>query len=75
MQRYSNLSGQSGIKSYTVGSNYIDVYFSDGAAYRYTYASAGSTAIEQMKQLAASGRGLNSYINRYVKYDYAVKLQ
>lgn len=75
MQQYANLSGGSGVRGYLSGSNYIDVYFSDGAVYRYTYASAGSSAIEQMKLLAASGSGLNSYINRYVRKSYAARLR
>lgn len=75
MQPYLNASGQSGVRGYAIGSNYIDVYFSTGALYRYTYASAGSTAIENMKRLAVAGSGLNSYINRYVKSNYAARLR
>jgi len=49
MNRYENLSGRSGIRSYEI-----------------TY--------EQMKLLAQSGTGLNSYISRVIKKSYAEKL-
>lgn len=75
MQQYANVSGGSGVRGYQSGSNYIDVYFSDGAIYRYTYASAGSSAVEQMKRLATAGSGLNGYINQYVRKAYAAKLR
>lgn len=75
MQRYLNLSRNSGISAFQIESNLIDVQFNDGSIYRYTYASTGSYYIEQMKQLAASGRGLNSFIGRHVKKNYAAKLR
>jgi hypothetical protein len=75
MQRYANLGLTSGIRSFQTGSNLIDVQFSDSAIYRYTYASTGSGNIEQMKMLALSGQGLNSFISRYIKKNYAVKLR
>jgi hypothetical protein len=66
MQKYANLGGNSNIISYKVGSDYIVVEFMSGSdrIYTYTYASAGTEAIEQMKQLADSGVGLNSFIGR-----------
>ena len=75
MPKYSNRGGDSGIDSYDTSPESITVHFSDGATYRYTYASAGSGAIERMKQLAESGQGLNSYINKYVKKSYESKLK
>lgn len=74
MQRYLNHSGASNVRGYQIESNYIDVQFSDGSVYRYTYSSTGQSAIEHMKLLAKSGKGLNSYISRYVKKNYAAKL-
>lgn len=71
MQRYSNRSGGSGVYSYEIGSNYIKVKFRTGRSYLYTYRSAGRRNIENMKQLAERGSGLNSYINTNVKYNYA----
>ena len=70
MEHYGNLSGDSGVYAYEIGSSYIVVQFNTGATYRYSYAKAGNYHVEQMKQLARRGSGLNSYINRNVKYLY-----
>ena len=70
MERYRNLSGTSGVSAYEIGADYIRVRFSTGAVYRYSYRKAGSGHIEQMKDLARRGSGLNSYITRYVKLLY-----
>jgi macrodomain Ter protein organizer (MatP/YcbG family) len=75
MQRYSNFSGNAGVQAYQAGSNYIDVQFDDGAIYRYTYSSASKEAVEEMQRLAEAGKGLTTYINRYVKEAYAAKLK
>lgn len=40
----------------------------------YTYTSAGSHNIEEMKELATRGEGLNSFINRHVRKKYASKI-
>lgn len=66
MQPYRDIDGDSNINSYAAGSDYIRVRFACGAEYFYTYSSAGAGRVERMKALAASGEGLNSYINRKV---------
>lgn len=71
MKRYKNLSGGSGIVAYESGPDFIRVRFSSGSVYLYTYESAGSENIEDMKELASKGEGLNSFINEIVRYDYA----
>lgn len=70
MQIYKNLGGNSGVRAFSIGENYIDVQFSSGTVYRYSYKSAGIEKVEQMKILAMQGNGLNSYIMRYAKMDY-----
>ena len=75
MERYRNRGGDSGIVAYELGSDSITVKFSDGSVYLYTNQSAGSANIERMKQLAVSGEGLNSFINRRVRKGYARKLR
>lgn len=75
MERYRNLGGDSGVTAYEIGTNYIKVQFSDGAVYLYNYQSAGNTHIERMKELAVAGRGLNSYINQFVRKGYASRLR
>ena len=67
MERYKNLGGNSGVAEYETKEDAITVKFKDGAQYLYNYASAGKDNIEEMKRLAIIGKGLNSYINRYVK--------
>lgn len=74
MVPYRNLGGNSGIAAYVAGADFISVQFSDGWMYTYTTASAGDVNIELMKRLAASGRGLNAYINRYMRSRYASKM-
>lgn len=75
MQPYKNIGGDSGVHSYEIGSDSITVQFTDGAVYLYNYGSAGQHAVEEMKRLALSGDGLNSYINKHVKKRYASKLR
>jgi hypothetical protein len=72
MMRYLNLTGQSNVIGYDIGIDYIKVYFAGSIRpYTYSYASAGRANVETMKRLAHSGSGLNSFINRCVKYSYA----
>ncbi len=75
MEQYKNLGRDSGVMAYEIGSDYIKVEFNDGAIYLYTYASAGSENIEEMKKLAIEGEGLNSFINTHVRKDYESKLR
>jgi len=73
MERYKNLGGSSGVVAYEIAADSIRVQFSDGSVYLYTYASAGTSNIEHMKQLATRGQGLNSFINTNVRKAYARK--
>lgn len=70
MQPYGNAHGDSGIRGFDIGADSITVEFSNGPIYRYTYVSAGTANIEEMKKLALQGSGLNGYINRYAKNAY-----
>lgn len=71
MERYRNMGGDSGVSAYKIGADYIEIKFSGTTrTYTYSYRKAGSTHVENMKRLAQSGRGLNSYINKNVKYAY-----
>lgn len=73
MERYRDIDGDSGIAGYENGPDYIRVKFSDGSVYLYTYASAGSDNIEDMKRLAVAGDGLNAFINKNVRKRYEKK--
>ena len=72
MERYRNAGGDSGVYAYEIGLDFIKVKFS-GTSRTYTYSyggKAGPRHVDNMKLLARSGSGLNSYINKHVKYLY-----
>lgn len=72
MEKYKNLSGDSGVSGYEIGSDYIKVTFKGGSkVYVYNYTSAGRDNIENMKNLAKNGTGLNAFINKNVKKLYS----
>ncbi len=73
MTSYSNIGGNSGVAAYRYDSDSICVQFNSGATYSYTYASAGASNVEHVKDLAEQGHGLNSFINRVVKRLFASK--
>lgn len=73
MERYRNLSGDSGVLAYQIGDAAIAVQFRNGDIYDYTYASAGRRNIEQMKRLARAGKGLSTFISQHVHHAYAGK--
>lgn len=71
MQKYKNLGGNSGVDSFEIGADYVTVRFHNAPRlYTYSYQSAGIEKVEQMKNLALSGHGLNEFINRYARYSY-----
>ena len=71
MEIYKNVNGDLNVFCYTIGSDFIDVQFKGTPQiYRYTYNSAGKENVDTMKKLAINGCGLNSFINRNVKYLY-----
>lgn len=75
MTPYSNLSGQSNVAAYEITEDAIHVVFKAGAQRNYLYNSIrpGKAITDNMKQLAKQGRGLNSYISRVVKSNFARK--
>jgi len=74
MKRYLNKEGHSGVTGYEIGPVSISVEFNNEAVYIYTYKSAGKKAVEKMKELAAEGRGLSTYISQNVKENFEKKL-
>lgn len=62
---YANRSGDSAIRAYEIGPDFISVEFRSGKSYVYTFETAGSDNVEQMKQLAAEGRGLGTFISQH----------
>jgi hypothetical protein len=75
MTPYKHNGGDTGILAFGIGTESIVIKFQDESIYLYTCASAGRTAIEDMKMLAVTGKGLTTYINKYVKNKYDRKLR
>lgn len=75
MERYKNLSGDSGVAAYEIRGGGIEVEFVNGSAYLYTDASAGAERIAKMRRLARLGRGLSTYISQVVRDGYAEQLR
>ena len=72
IQQYLNRNGNSSVKSYEIGPDFIKVWFNNMSWYVYNYMRPGKFHVEHMKELANQGQGLCSYIgkNKYVKYNY-----
>ncbi len=71
MERYINSGRDSGVDSFEIGDDYIEVKFAGTfKKYRYSYMRAGRHHVDQMKVLARRGSGLNSYINSNVKFKF-----
>ena len=74
MRPYTDISGDSGVAAYEMGPGSIQIQFTDGGTYLYDASAPGATHVAEMQRLARSGDGLNTYINKYVRKNYAAKL-
>lgn len=74
MQRYRNLSGDSGVTAYEIRRHAIVVEFVNGSAYLYTDASAGVARLAAMRRLAEAGQGLSTFISQ-AQPGYAKRLR
>jgi hypothetical protein len=70
MQYYANQRGNSAVRAFEIGEDFVLVQFNTGAKYLYSYKSAGKVNIETMKVYAMRGYGLNGFINSHVKFRY-----
>lgn len=75
MERYKNLSGDSGVAAYENRPGAIVVEFVNGSVYLYTDASASAARIAKMQSLARAGHGLSTYISHMVRSNYAQQLR
>lgn len=75
MKKYLNKEGHSGVTGYDLAPKSISVEFNHDAVYLYTHKSAGKNVIDKMKALAATGRGLSTYISRSVRDKFEKKLR
>ena len=73
MLPYGNRAGKSGIVAYQIGAESIEVEFSSGWIYLFNYETPGALRVERMKELAQSGRGLATFISKYVKERHGSK--
>lgn len=71
MERYRDLSGNSGVDAYESGPDWIRLRFKHGGTYLYNHIRPGPTDVARMKELACSGNGLATYINQHVRGAYA----
>ena len=74
MERYKNLSGNSGVRAYQIRENSIVVEFEGDGRYLYNYDRPGPRHVEEMKRLALKGEGLSTYISKNVRRKYVRKL-
>lgn len=59
MISYKNLSGDSGVKEYEIGSNFIKIRFIHRkTVFVYDHSHPGSAHVEKMKRFAKNGKGL-----------------
>lgn len=71
MVLYKNLRGNSGVLAYEILEDRIILLFKGTArTYSYSYSKAGRFHVDNMKKMAKAGHGLNSYVNRYVRFLY-----
>jgi hypothetical protein len=71
VQRYRNVSGDSGVVAFDLRPSSVIVQFRDGWKYEYTISSAGPDAVAEMKRLAMQGRGLSTFVSQHVRDAYA----
>ena len=70
MRQYGGHAKSHGVIAYEVGPDSIDVEFTSGWVYRFSYDKPGALRVERMKELAESGRGLSTFISKHVKNRY-----
>ena len=70
MRPYGGHAKSHGVIAYEPGPDFIEVEFTSGWVYRYSYDKPGALRVERMKQLAESGRGLSTFISKHVKNRY-----
>ena len=74
LKLYRNRSGRSGVRAYAIGEGFILVRFTHDGTYEYTNAKPGRMHVRNMQRLAEAGVGLSTYISRFVRDNYARKL-
>lgn len=74
MKTYKNLSGDSGVVAYEIGTTFIRIKFEgESGIYTYSYKRPGKAQVESMKELALKGQGLSTYISQEVRTNFDTK--
>lgn len=73
MTVYKDIEGKSPILAYEIGTDYIDIIYKSGISYRYDYNTPGKSEVENMRNKARLGHGLQNYIEHRVNFRYAQK--
>jgi hypothetical protein len=73
MQQYNDINGDSGVAAYEIGADSITVQFLKGGTYVYNGSKPGAAHVAEMQRLAQAGDGLSTYINKFVRKDFAEK--
>ena len=74
MEPYGNRSGRSGVVGFELLDDGIVIEFTDGDRYRYGERVPGRAHVANMRRRARMGRGLATYISRFVGDHYEEKL-
>ena len=75
MTTYNDATGTSGITAFQSSNDSITIEYKGGSAYLYSDLVAGSANVGHMKTLAASGQGLNSFINKHLTKSQAIRVR
>ena len=67
MTPYRDNAKKHGVLAYDIQQNAIDVEFTSGWIYHFSYEKPGALRVERMKELAQSGHGLSTFISKHVK--------
>jgi hypothetical protein len=67
MRQYGGHIRKHGVRGFEIQPDAIDVEFTSGWVYHFTYQKPGQPRVERMKQLAESGHGLSTFINKHVR--------
>lgn len=73
MRQYGGHIRKHGVFAFEIQPDAIEVEFTSGWIYRFSYEKTGAPRVEQMKKLAEAGTGLSTFINRHVRNRYELR--
>ena len=73
LHRYPDDGHETGVMAYRFDDDSITVLFREGWFYLYDRDRPGSRHVRTMKDLAAQGHGLSTYISKHVRENYKRK--